>query len=63
MMHENDMCETIGCLQDVRIFSFMKEIKLYIYIYKRFVFRLSLGQKKKIEIRDLQNSWIRPCFI
>ena len=28
--HENDVNDTIGCLQVVRIYSFMKEIKLCI---------------------------------
>ena len=30
MKHKNDMSDTIGCLQIVRIYSFMKEIKVYI---------------------------------
>ena len=30
LKHENDTITVIGCLQLVRIFSFMKEIKQYI---------------------------------
>ena len=30
MKHENDVSNVIGCLQIVRIYSFMKEIKVYI---------------------------------
>ena len=31
MKHENDVSNMVGCLQAVRFYSFMKEIKVYIY--------------------------------
>ena len=37
MKHENDVGDTIGCLEVVRIYSFRKEIKLASYIAFLFV--------------------------
>ena len=42
MKHENDVSDMIGCLQVVRIYSFMKERKLYIHAsYIVFLFVVS----------------------
>ena len=30
MKHENNVCSMVGCLQVVRIYSFIKEIKLHV---------------------------------
>ena len=40
MKHENYVSNMIGCLQVVRIYSFMKEIRLYSHAL--FIYRLSL---------------------
>ena len=55
--HENDVKNMVGCLQVVRIYSFMKEIKLYIHdSYIVFLFVKSGNDN----VKRIRTFW--PCL-
>ena len=59
MKHENDVCNMVGRLQVVRIYSFMKEIKVYISaLYIVFLFVKTENNNFLKEIKH-----VLPAFI
>ena len=58
MKHKNDVSNTAGCFQVVRIYSFMKEIKVNIRAsYIVFFFDKTENTKKKICSPCLHIDW------
>ena len=60
MKHENDVSNTVGCVQVVRIYSFTKEIKLYI---QGLHYRLSFCQVGKLKNFLKEIKHVLPAFI
>ena len=65
MKHENDVYNMVGCLQVVRIYSFMKEIKVYIRaLYIVFLFVKTENNNFIKEIKHALPAfiaWWKPC--
>ena len=66
MKHENDVSNMVDCLQVVKIYSFMKEIKIYIkisnivFLFVKTENNISINQIKHASLRAFIAWWKPP---